>query len=334
MKTNCDIIRDLLPLYAEHITSEATNALVEEHLAECEACRAELEQMEQPVPVRPEAQPDAPLRRIRAALQRRSFRAAIGSVLAALCALAMIFWMGTARVPATTEQAHFWTYNRKENGADICILEVQGEGVWLDMEGTFSWGKPQITVRAMRYRFPGVHRVLTALVDSDRSTVWVMVSRTQLLTVDCADQTLYYRDGQLVDRYIVQENPDGTFDYAYGTDQTRNRYLNVAHQHVHYRDHDISDHKCDHNSSAFAFSDIQGAFAFLRMREAFDRKTIERSGKYEAICKNRPAIQRHFAPKTDDQEEIADTDNNCEVSAVGIPQNFQLDFPRLMGEIG
>ena len=192
---------------------------VEDMLAYLERCRAELEQMEQPVPVRPEAQPDAPLRRIRAALQRRSFRAAIGSVLAALCALAMIFWMGTARVPATTEQAHFWTYNRKENGADICILEVQGEGVWLDMEGTFSWGKPQITVRAMRYRFPGVHRVLTALVGSDRSTVWVMVSRTQLLTVDCADQTLYYRDGQLVDRYIVQENPDGTFDYAYGTDQ-------------------------------------------------------------------------------------------------------------------
>ena len=93
MKTNCDIIRDLLPLYAEHITSEASNALVEEHLAECEACRAELEQMEQPVPVRPEAQPDAPLRRIRAALQRRSIRAAIGSVLTALCALAMIFWM-------------------------------------------------------------------------------------------------------------------------------------------------------------------------------------------------------------------------------------------------
>lgn len=146
-------------------------------------------------------------------------RAAIGTVLAALCALALIFWMGTARVPATTEQAQFWTYNRKENGADICILEAQGEGVWLDMEDTFSWGKPQITVRAMRYRFPGVHRVLTALVDSDRSTVWVMVSRTQLLTVDCADQTLYYRDGQLVDRYIVQENPDGTFDYAYGTDQ-------------------------------------------------------------------------------------------------------------------
>ena len=219
MKLDCEVIRDLLPLYAEHMASPASTALVEEHLQECEACRAELEQMEQPVAVRPETQPDAPLRRIKAALQRRSIRAAIGTVLAALCALALIFWMGTARVPATTEQAQFWTYNRKENGADICILEAQGEGVWLDMEDTFSWGKPQITVRAMRYRFPGAHRVLTALVGSDRFSVWVMVSPTQLLTVDCADQTLYYRDGQQVDRYIVQENPDGTFDYAYGTDQ-------------------------------------------------------------------------------------------------------------------
>ena len=56
MKNECSIVRDLLPLYAEHITSEATNALVEEHLAECEACRAELEQMEQPVPVRPDTE--------------------------------------------------------------------------------------------------------------------------------------------------------------------------------------------------------------------------------------------------------------------------------------
>lgn len=84
MKTNCDIIRDLLPLYAEHITSEASNALVEEHLAECEVCRAELEQMEQPVPVRPEAQPDAPLQRIGPSPAKKEHPCAIGSVLAAL----------------------------------------------------------------------------------------------------------------------------------------------------------------------------------------------------------------------------------------------------------
>ena len=51
MKLDCEVIRDLLPLYAEHMASPASTALVEEHLQECEACRAELEQMLQPVPV-------------------------------------------------------------------------------------------------------------------------------------------------------------------------------------------------------------------------------------------------------------------------------------------
>ena len=54
MKLDCDVIRDLLPLYAEKLASPASSALVEQHLAECPACRAELERMEKPVPVQPE----------------------------------------------------------------------------------------------------------------------------------------------------------------------------------------------------------------------------------------------------------------------------------------
>lgn len=72
MKLDCEVIRDLLPLYAEHMASPASTALVEEHLRECEACRAELEQMQLPVPVQPEPQPDAPLKGIRASLRKRA----------------------------------------------------------------------------------------------------------------------------------------------------------------------------------------------------------------------------------------------------------------------
>ena len=57
MKLECDVIRDLLPLYAEKLASPASSALVEQHLSECPACRAELEQMEKPVPEQPEPQP-------------------------------------------------------------------------------------------------------------------------------------------------------------------------------------------------------------------------------------------------------------------------------------
>ncbi|MDE7114651.1 MAG: zf-HC2 domain-containing protein, partial [Acetatifactor sp.] len=36
---NCNIVRDLLPLYLEELCSEDSRSYVEAHLAQCEACR-------------------------------------------------------------------------------------------------------------------------------------------------------------------------------------------------------------------------------------------------------------------------------------------------------
>lgn len=38
-KTSCDIILDLMPLVKDHVASEASKALVEEHLETCETCK-------------------------------------------------------------------------------------------------------------------------------------------------------------------------------------------------------------------------------------------------------------------------------------------------------
>ncbi len=40
---NCNIIRDLLPSYVDHICSEDSRHLIEEHMSDCEQCRAQLE---------------------------------------------------------------------------------------------------------------------------------------------------------------------------------------------------------------------------------------------------------------------------------------------------
>lgn len=48
MKNECSIIRDLLPLYAEKMTSQDTDAFVEEHLRTCAGCREEYERMREP----------------------------------------------------------------------------------------------------------------------------------------------------------------------------------------------------------------------------------------------------------------------------------------------
>ncbi|MBQ8011148.1 MAG: zf-HC2 domain-containing protein [Oscillospiraceae bacterium] len=50
MKMECDVIRDLMPLYAENMVSESSRKLIEEHFSECSACRAMYQDMLQPPP--------------------------------------------------------------------------------------------------------------------------------------------------------------------------------------------------------------------------------------------------------------------------------------------
>jgi len=45
MKTQCEIIRDLLPLYADDVCSGSSRALIEEHLRECPDCRRLLSEL-------------------------------------------------------------------------------------------------------------------------------------------------------------------------------------------------------------------------------------------------------------------------------------------------
>lgn len=50
MKKDCDIIRDLLPLYSDKICSESSRELVEEHCAQCSECTEMLEAMSEELP--------------------------------------------------------------------------------------------------------------------------------------------------------------------------------------------------------------------------------------------------------------------------------------------
>ena len=50
-KTDCDIIKDLLPLYEDNICSEKSKDLIEEHLIECEDCREYLESLHGELPI-------------------------------------------------------------------------------------------------------------------------------------------------------------------------------------------------------------------------------------------------------------------------------------------
>lgn len=65
MGNECNIVRDILPLYAENMVSSDTASFVEGHLENCGACRSEYEHMREPqsIPARAEAAPLLKLRK-------------------------------------------------------------------------------------------------------------------------------------------------------------------------------------------------------------------------------------------------------------------------------
>ena len=69
-KTSCDVILDLLPLYADGACSEGSRKLVEEHLAGCDACRAALQAMKTELPPGGPAAPEEPAAEPAAALKK------------------------------------------------------------------------------------------------------------------------------------------------------------------------------------------------------------------------------------------------------------------------
>lgn len=69
MKIPCSVIKDLLPLYFEGIVSEETKTYIDEHLAGCESCKKELEQIGRTDVIVPDSS-IAPLKKIKSALRR------------------------------------------------------------------------------------------------------------------------------------------------------------------------------------------------------------------------------------------------------------------------
>lgn len=97
---DCEIIRDLLPLYADELTSEESNALIQRHLETCPECRAELTRMRSAMAA-PEAE-QAQNANYKKALKRQLRRMKLkvtsttlaGVLIAAAIVLLVLWWNG------------------------------------------------------------------------------------------------------------------------------------------------------------------------------------------------------------------------------------------------
>lgn len=99
MKINCNVIRDLLPLYEDGAVSKETAELVREHLKDCPDCREELRKMRVPISLPPD-EDEAAVRRFlaRQAELRRKQNKKMVRILIPL-ALVLVFCLCYALIP-------------------------------------------------------------------------------------------------------------------------------------------------------------------------------------------------------------------------------------------
>lgn len=86
--TNCNIIKDILPLYADGVVSQDTEKMVAEHLKDCEACQKELEtikkQIALPINKATQLEEAKVLKSFKKALRNKKVIVSLASVVATL----------------------------------------------------------------------------------------------------------------------------------------------------------------------------------------------------------------------------------------------------------
>lgn len=85
---DCEIIRDLLPLYADNLTSEVSSRQIEDHVRACPACRRLRDEMCAPMEPEPAETQEQILERV----YRKQRRKTILSALAIILALVLAVW--------------------------------------------------------------------------------------------------------------------------------------------------------------------------------------------------------------------------------------------------
>lgn len=115
---NCNVIRDLLPLYAEDMVSPESKALVEDHLQGCESCTKELEDLKN-TPKLPLEVETGSLRRVGNAIQKRRTLTALAAAMTAIALIVTVYIFMNTTIYLTAGQAVEGLEQREDGGLAI-----------------------------------------------------------------------------------------------------------------------------------------------------------------------------------------------------------------------
>lgn len=205
MKLPCEMMEDLLPLYAEDMATNATREAVEEHLADCETCRDKLDAMRKD---RPDQSPPMALTPVRMELNRRRRNMVIAAVCAVAVVLLVVFSVVTRPIyiPYSEDAV---TIEEPENGKISMTFhgaaEVDG-GTWsmMDDEGNIQSGMYLTPWYSLLDRWMGGEKDYTLRVP-ENTIVWYgnMVADGELVPLITAPETWWSGGARVLPRLVL-----------------------------------------------------------------------------------------------------------------------------------
>ena len=129
MNITCNVIKDILPLYAENMVCEDTRKIVDEHISTCLECKNDLELMNQPQKIMVDID-KTPFKRARKKIFIKKVQAVVLAILLVLSLSIAIFAYLTSRqyYPYKND---IITYNIQDNGGILVTFreDVTGSSV-------------------------------------------------------------------------------------------------------------------------------------------------------------------------------------------------------------
>ncbi|TWH58320.1 putative zinc finger protein [Desulfitobacterium sp. LBE] len=203
-RINCNIIKDILPLYIESVVSADTKTLIEEHVSECENCGNELKRMQTPIKLA--ADTDAThLKRIRKTWHRKKLWVSIMTAAIITVLFMAGLYLYQLELPVNYSETQIWTEEvTMQGGLKSFQVTIRGRNIEM-VEASSPTFKDRDNA-AYHYKIIRTTFLRNLFDSGDRSVsvgvpeYWREIDNFESnIVIEFADKTVLYRNGKEVE---------------------------------------------------------------------------------------------------------------------------------------
>lgn len=200
MEVSCNVIKDLLPLYAENVVSIESKKLLEEHLADCKECQIELQKMRQPVKLNVDND-IGDLSILKKTWNKEKIRITVITALCFTLFSACVVFFYFIELPVQYSDVDLITTEEPLYDINGFFIQVKGKGISIIKVEDDLFSKKKSTLHYRAIWTSPVRRIVSEQ-SQEIGVPEYWKDNTDFVSeiiIDFADETVIYRNGELVE---------------------------------------------------------------------------------------------------------------------------------------